>query len=251
MKRIVGLMLMIAMLLSVSAFAENRDIDFRGLPWGCSPAEAIELLKKDLQIDEKEIKFSYVFYNLRQYEEVSKVSNYPLVEMLKCSITVPDLKVAGYKTQNKDNIELYFLPILSEDGQSYSLSEQEGMLWRAVYPVISKPGDVMKWTMREDLEGKLEALYGKKEARSFTRYEYSNGEWGNRYRTFEYYSSETGTLELYSPSEYSYHTLDYRWMLTGDVMSDARQTVIIREMEAEAEEQRKLNQSVGNSTDGL
>ena len=178
MKKIVALLLTVMLLFGISdSIAENTDskkITFRGIPWGSSIEDTLNILKKefgdgisvDIEFDEKGFKYA-------------KGTHYFSGPMIKCSLSIPNIKVAGYGIANyttgakrdflgnkdsdytvisfysQNNIVLYFQPILVDDGTDYS--HDEGMLWRADYiafvPIVNGDGKSMENELIEKLDG--------------------------------------------------------------------------------------------------
>lgn len=164
MKKVISLILALMLVLgmSVSSHAETTDetkqmISFRGIPWGCSPDAALEMLEE--QFGEDSIKVTRTDSPLRtypycQYDEDSDSVKVP-IPMLIYRVDVENCKVAGYDTEY---LLLYFIPELSEDEQSYDLSETAGKFWHARY-MLSRPDTISTKEMRADLSDKISTLY--------------------------------------------------------------------------------------------
>ena len=267
MKKIISLVLMVAMMLSIgiSSFAEeDLSITFRGIPWGSSPDEAISMIKEELGLDEIEVSYTkYSSYSLTQYGH-EEVSNNIKVPVLECKIDIPDLVVAGYMAKGKVvtyysmfkdlsefekyNIILYFMPVISEDRTTYSLSEHEGALWRAVYPCL------VRQTGTTDLYKKLEGLYGKIRKDSVQTITYTkNGLFSTpKYETvyYEYWAAEDGIVEIKEDEENrGLYELDYRCKI-ADISENARTIQTIRETEIETA-RKEAEEADTSGTDGL
>ena len=151
------LLLMLCTGICMNASAEeNTVITFRGLPWGCSPAEAIQLLKDDLGEENLEVgtlRSSYFPYSITTHGNKNKLN----MPMLFCCITVNNCKAAGYDIRA---INLYFHPKISEDQQSFELSENAASLWKAEYS-LSMPETISdNRVLINDMVGKLNSIYG-------------------------------------------------------------------------------------------
>ena len=165
-----------------STVAEEKEITFRGIPWGSSIEETLNMLKEDLG---EEISWKTKVFT--DYDSERKFLEDP--DLLKVSrnfgvkicVTVPNLKVAGFEVKNftrknrlvkdgnedyveylsSDNIILYFSPVLNEDGISYTT--EEGSLFRAEYAGFVPEDGMKPWDMKQELSDKLTTLYGKAE----------------------------------------------------------------------------------------
>lgn len=162
MKKILALLLLLLLCASacLNAFAEeDTAITFRGLPWGCSPEEAVRLLKEDLGAEN--IERVSVFNNHYPYAITTHGNkNAYNLPMLSCLVTVNNCMAAGYDIET---IFLYFLPKISDDQQSYELSETEAALWKASYTLTFPETLSSKDVMVDDLVGKLSSIYGEAE----------------------------------------------------------------------------------------
>jgi len=160
MKRILSIILVLMMVygMSISAHAETADetkqtISFRGIPWGSSPDAALETLEEQFGKDSIKVKPVENSYKYRQDDDDK--SEKILIPMLLYSVEIENCTVAGYDVES---IYLYFIPELSEDGQSYDLSETAGKFWYGEYRLLC-PKSLSKSDMHADLSEKIETLY--------------------------------------------------------------------------------------------
>lgn len=273
MKRNIALCLLCLSLFACFSPAQASDkqkITFRNIPWGSSPVEALELLQEDLS--QSSLRFSV------SYETVSGVlasggnDRSSSVDMLKCTISVSGLKVAGYETAGytsgivtnsmttkvgKNNIILYFMPSPS----TLTLSEQEGYLWRAVYPVLCRPSGKWITEMQDDLCTKLDNLYGQSQTRTYQSMKLSKGKWYTEKKDIIYWEQNGARLELSTDTDYNWYNvfggvaismldvstqagcqLDYRSPITYEMVN-----AVTKISEAEVQEQTDNSFSMDSS----
>ena len=128
MKRVLSIILALVLMYgtTISSHAETTDatkqaISFRGIPWGCSPSVALEMLEEQFGDDIIEVQ-SYEVKSKPycQYDEDDKSQKAGYrIPMLRYYVKVENCTIAGYAT---GGFYLYFIPELSEDKQSYCKS---------------------------------------------------------------------------------------------------------------------------------
>ena len=244
-------------------YAEESTITFRGIPWHSSPDNAIKMLEEQFDADNMTVEYSINTDNLQQWHPKStKRQNTYHIPILVYTIEAPSLKIAGYELY--DSIMLEFIPVLSEDGQTYELSEEAGSLWAAYYYL--KLPDIMTMSeMKEDLTSKLDSIYGQYSYRYTNEITVSGFKNGKAYARHEknvvwaqHPNPDQRSLVYHVPNAYielscdhdDYVTLSYKCNI-NEIEETVSAIEEIIESEKEAEKNSEFENSVGHGTDGL
>lgn len=146
MKRIITMVIVVFLVLQSVCLAEQREIKFRNLEWGCSVKEAEKALKKE-GIDN-----IYVFDTNTWLPWIKNIKDNNFVGPENCGSiawgTAPN--VAGYKNVR---FSLSFMNGISED---MLLDKEATRLYLAVYTFQA----VDRKSVYEDLRSKLTSQYG-------------------------------------------------------------------------------------------
>lgn len=265
MKRVLSIILVLVLMYgtTISSHAETTDetkkaISFRGIPWGCSPRVALEMIEEQFGDDIIEVQC----YELKsapycQYDEddKSQKAGYS-IPMLKYYVKVENCTIAGYAT---GGFYLYFIPELSEDRQSYDLSETAGKFWRGEY-VLSCPKSITVGEMRTNLSDKIDTLYkdsATKTSKTMTSIKMiSSGSFPNiSYSsktvncTHRIWQDDASQLEMCEASASSVK-LVYKCNF-GQYSFESMLIEKLIEQKGDEAKQKRIEDAVGTSTEGL
>lgn len=265
MKRVLSIILALVLMYgtTISSHAETTDatkqaISFRGIPWGCSPSVALEMLEEQFGDDIIEVQ-SYEVKSKPycQYDEDDKSQKAGYrIPMLRYYVKVENCTIAGYAT---GGFYLYFIPELSEDKQSYDLSETVGKFWCGEY-VLHCPESITIGEMRTNLSDKIDTLYKDNDTKksktmtsikmvssgSFTNMSYSSKTVNCTHRIWQDDASQLEMCEAAASSVKLVYKCNF-----GQYSFEAMRIEQLIAQMGDAAKQKRIEDAVGTSTEGL
>ncbi len=259
--------------LSSASADEEKEVTFRGIPWGSTIEECLAILESEFG-DKGETKYFLEFLDFARYDDNhnywGKTGDFFETLAPKCAIwcsfSVKDypINVAGYAFL----INLYFLP--DYDAEEKTIYEDKGFLIQAEYTLSNKNPTSFRekyeqshQEARLEIVSKLDSLYGSHLSwPSATRKRYKTGEtviydeWlsigrnGVKIECFpEYDYNESAKNSYETGFEIRYETLNKDLMSKIDEFNELVSE--IKRLKKEAREKEKEKKIEERGTDGL